>query len=159
MRNWYSPVSSSEIVVSVAVMVVFSVVWRGSLGALVHRVFHEWSAAACVARVTPGSGSQHSFVRNVRPSPVITSSPFSSRTVTCPPGCSCAAGRGPHALPQSPMFHRSVRGAAFHTPASVGRSAAKLGRAESQTSAHTAAMSENEYGGIFGGRDTWMGRA
>jgi hypothetical protein len=41
MRNWYSPVSSSVIVVSVAVIVVMSVVWRGSLGALLHCVRHE----------------------------------------------------------------------------------------------------------------------
>jgi hypothetical protein len=57
------------------------------------------------------------------------------------------------------MFHRSTIGAAFHTPANVGRSAAELVRTESQTSAHMAAASENEYEGSVEGRDTWMGRA
>jgi hypothetical protein len=50
-------------------------------------------------------------------------------------------------------------GAAFHTPASGGRSAAELVREESQTSAHMAATSENEYEGSVEGRDTWVGRA
>ena len=67
MRNWYSPVSSSVIVVSVAVMLVTSVVCRASLGPLVHRVRQALAETECDPRVHVGNCSQHSLVRKVRP--------------------------------------------------------------------------------------------
>jgi hypothetical protein len=45
------------------------------------------------------------------------------------------------------MFHRSVNGPAFHTPASEGLSAAELVRTKKMRTAHTAAKSGNERSG------------
>jgi hypothetical protein len=136
IRNWYSPVSSSVIVVSVAVMLVTSVVCRESVGLLTQRVRQARSETECDARVTLGNCSQHSLVRKLRPAPDIRSSAPSSRTVVDPPGNSRAEGRGPQALPQSPMFQRSVSGAAFHVPASVGLPSARLRPEHKQRIAH-----------------------
>src|SRR5689334_22815025 len=105
---------------SVAVTLVTIFAWRGSFAGLLQLVRQLRVAAVCPVRLKPGNCSQHSVVRYVRPTPLITSSlPFSAM-VAVPPGSPPPDGFGPQAAPQSPTFQLAVSAVADHLPSSDG---------------------------------------
>ncbi|WP_437633484.1 hypothetical protein [Sorangium sp. So ce854] len=149
MMNWYCPVSTIWMLVSVACVVVVTTARRGSLGGVVQRVCQERALpdAECLLRASPGICSQHAAVLHGRPAPEIESSEPCCWICTAPPGAPCGRGLGPHASPHAAIDHCSVSGLAVHDPLSVGRSCAAPVRGKAAAAASDEARSAGSRAG------------
>ena len=140
MAHWYSPISLSEIELSVAERVVTTVACRGSPAALLQRVRQKRPFPDCewLVRDIPGICSQHSAELQARPPPRMLSSPPCSRICTDPPPPPLDGGLAPQPGRQSASDQVSISGDAVQLPLSVSRSSARARRGAARSKSPTS---------------------